>query len=166
MPNGLDTGLLVGLLSGVLLAIGQLLGGQNGMLIGFIFAVVMNFGSYWFSDKIVLRMYHAQEVASGHRLYAIVERLSRQAGLPMPKVYIIPDQSPNAFATGRNPSHAAVAATEGIMRVLSEQELEGVMAHELAHVKHRDILTSSVAATMAAAIMMLARMAMFFGGSR
>src|SRR6187549_3862043 len=170
MPNGLDTGLLVGLLSGVLLAIGQLLGGANGMLIGFIFAVVMNFGSYWFSDKIVLRMYHAQEVGPGHRLHSMVDRLSRQAFLPMPKVYIIPDPSPNAFATGRNPSHAAVAATEGILQLLSDAELEGVIAHELAHVKHRDILISSVAATVAAAIMMVARMAqfaaMFGGGSR
>src|SRR6188472_1948931 len=169
MPNGLKTALLLGLLSGLLLAIGQLLGGANGMLIGFIFAVVMNFGSYWFSDKIVLRMYHAQEVGPGHRLYGMVERLSRQASLPMPKVYIIPDPSPNAFATGRNPSHAAVAATEGILQILTDNELEGVIAHELAHVKHRDILISSVAATIAAAVMMVARMAMYagmFGGGR
>src|SRR5438477_11493998 len=167
MPNGLKTALLLGLLSGLLLVIGQVLGGANGMLIGFMFAVVMNFGSYWFSDKIVLRMYRAQEVGSGHRLYAIVERLSRQAGLPMPKVYIIPDPSPNAFATGRNPSHAAVAATEGILQILSDAELDGVIAHELAHVKHRDILISSIAATIAAAIMMTARMASYaamFGG--
>src|SRR6266545_4464980 len=166
MPNGLKTALLLGLLSGLLLVIGQLLGGANGMLIGFIFAVVMNFGSYWFSDKIVLRMYKAQEVGAGHRLYSMVERLSRQAQLPMPKVYIIPDPSPNAFATGRNPSHAAVAATEGILQILSDAELEGVIAHELAHVKHRDILISSVAATIAAAIMMVSRFALFFGGSR
>ena len=166
MPNGLKTALLLGLLSGLLLVIGQLLGGSNGMLIGLIFAVVMNFGSYWFSDKIVLRMYKAQEVGAGHRLYSMVERLSRQAQLPMPKVYIIPDPSPNAFATGRNPSHAAVAATEGILQVLNDNELEGVIAHELAHVKHRDILTSSVAATLAAAIMMVSRFAMFFGGGR
>ena len=167
MPNGLKTALLLGLLSGVLLAIGQLFGGANGMLIGFLFAVVMNFGSYWFSDKIVLRMYRAQEVGAGHRLFGIVERLSRQAMLPMPKVYVIPDASPNAFATGRNPSHAAVAATEGILQVLSDTELEGVIAHELAHVKHRDILISSVAATIAAAIMFAARTAHFaamFGG--
>ena len=167
MPNGLKTALLLGLLSGLLLAIGQLLGGANGMLIGFIFAVVMNFGSYWFSDKIVLRMYKAQEVSAGHRLYAIVERLSRQADLPMPRVYIIPDPSPNAFATGRNPSHAAVAATEGILQILSDAELEGVIAHELSHVKHRDILISSVAATSAAAIMFAAnsdKWAMIFGG--
>src|SRR5215204_1785835 len=168
MPNGLKTALLLGLLSGIILAIGQYLGGASGLMIGLVFAVVMNFGSYWFSDKIVLKMYRAQEVGAGHRLFGMVERLSRQAQLPMPKVYIIPDPSPNAFATGRNPSHAAVAATEGIMRLLSDPELEGVIAHELAHVKHRDILISSVAATVAAAIMMVARMAQFaamFGGS-
>ena len=167
MPNGLKTAMLLGLMSGLLLVIGQLLGGANGMLIAFIFAVVFNFGSYWFSDKIVLRMYNAQVVGPGHRLYSSVERLSRQAGLPMPKVYIIPDSSPNAFATGRNPSHAAVAATEGILQVLSDAELDGVIAHELAHVKHRDILISSVAATIAAAIMFAAnsaKWAMIFGG--
>ncbi len=167
MPNGLKTALLLGLLSGLLLGIGQLLGGANGMLIGFVFAVVMNFGSYWFSDKLVLRMYRAQEVGPGHRLFGIVERLSRQAMLPMPKVYVIPDASPNAFATGRNPEHAAVAATEGILQALNDTELEGVIAHELAHVKHRDILISSVAATIAAAIMFAARTAQFaamFGG--
>src|SRR6266850_941743 len=167
MPNGLKTALLLGLMSGLLLAIGEVLGGANGLLIAFIFAAVMNFGSYWFSDKIVLRMYHAQEVAPGHRLYSVVERLSRQANLPMPKVYIIPDPSPNAFATGRNPEHAAVAATEGILKILSDSELEGVIAHELAHVKHRDILISSVAATMAAAIMWtghMARWGAIFGG--
>src|SRR6187401_2289825 len=165
MPNGLKTAMLLGLMSGLLLVIGQLLGGANGMLIAFIFAVVFNFGSYWFSDKIVLRMYNAQVVGPGNRLYSSVERLSRQAGLPMPKVYIIPDASPNAFATGRNPSHAAVAATEGILNILSDDELAGVIAHELAHVKHRDILTSSVAATLAAAIMMISRFAMFFGAN-
>jgi len=167
MPNGLKTALLLGLLSGLLLAIGQWLGGANGMVIAFVFAVVMNFGSYWFSDKIVLRMYNAQQVGPDNRLYQIVERLSRQAGLPMPRVYVIPDPSPNAFATGRNPSHAAVAATQGILQLLNDSELEGVLAHELAHVKHRDILTSSIAATIAAAIMMMARMAQFaaiFGG--
>ncbi|HEX9368928.1 MAG TPA: zinc metalloprotease HtpX [Vicinamibacterales bacterium] len=167
MPNGLKTALLLGLLSGVLLAIGEFFGGANGLLVGFILAAVMNFVSYWASDKIVLRMYNAQEVGPGHRLYGIVERLSRQAGLPMPRVYIIPDPSPNAFATGRNPEHAAVAATEGILQILTDTELEGVIAHELAHVKHRDILISSVAATIAAAIMMAARTAQFaalFGG--
>ena len=167
MPNGLKTALLLGLLSGVLLVIGDLLGGANGLMIAFLFAIVMNFGSYWFSDKIVLRMYRAQEVGPGHQLYTIVERLAARAGLPMPKVYVIPDPSPNAFATGRNPQHAAVAATQGILQVLSEHELEGVIAHELAHVKHRDILISSVAATIAATIMMSARMAQYaaiFGG--
>jgi len=167
MPNGLKTALLLGLLSGLLLAIGELLGGVNGLVIAFVFAAILNFASYWFSDKIVLRMYRAEEVGSGHRLYGIVERLSRQAGLPMPRVYVIPDPSPNAFATGRNPEHAAVAATEGILQVLSDHELDGVIAHELAHVKHRDILISSVAATIAAAIMMIGRQlqwAMMFGG--
>jgi heat shock protein HtpX len=151
----------------VLLTIGELLGGATGLVVAFGLAAVMNLGSYWFSDKIVLRMYRAQEVGPEHPLYRIVERLTVRASLPMPKVYIIPDPSPNAFATGRNPSHAAVAATEGILKVLSEHELEGVIAHELAHVKHRDILISSVAATIAAAIMMTARMAHFaalFGG--
>ena len=166
MANGLKTALLLGLMSGMLLVIGELAGGANGLMMMFVFAALMNIGSYWFSDKIVLRMYRAQQVGPEHPLYRMTERLARQGGLPMPKVYIIPDASPNAFATGRNPSHAAVAATEGILRVLSEHELEGVIAHELAHVKHRDILISSVAATLAAAIMMVARMAMFFGGGR
>jgi heat shock protein HtpX len=163
MANGLKTAVLLGALSGLLLLIGDYFGGQGGLMLAFGFAVVMNLGSYWFSDKIVLRMYRAQEVGPSHPLYQMTERLARQAGLPMPKVYIIPDQSPNAFATGRNPQHAAVAATEGIMRVLSESELQGVIAHELAHVKHRDILISSIAATIAAAIMMFARMAMYAG---
>ena len=166
MTNGLKTAVLLGLMSGIVLLIGELVGGSNGLIMAFGFAVLMNFGSYWFSDKIVLRMYHAQPVGPEHPLYRMVERLAARANLPMPKVYIIPDPSPNAFATGRNPSHAAVAATEGILKVLSEHELEGVIAHELAHVKNRDILTSSVAATLAAAIMMVSRMAMFFGGSR
>jgi heat shock protein HtpX len=169
MANGLKTVLLLGLLSGILLVIGDLLGGSNGLSIAFGFAALMNFGSYWFSDKLVLRMYKAQPVGPSHRLYQITERLSRQGGLPMPKVYLIPDPSPNAFATGRNPDHAAVAATEGILGILSDAELEGVIAHELAHVKHRDILISSVAATLAAAIMMLGRMAMYasmFSGGR
>ena len=165
MPNGLKTALLLGLLSGLLLAIGQLLGGANGMLIGFIFAVVMNFGSYWFSDKIVLRMYHAQEVGPGHRLFGMVERLSRQASLPMPKVYIIPDPSPNAFATGRNPEHASVAVTRGILQILDERELRGVLAHELSHVANRDILISSIAAAIGMSITFLARFAFFFGGN-
>src|SRR6187549_668406 len=164
--NGMKTAVLLAALTGLFIVVGGALGGQGGAMFAFVIAMAMNVGSYWFSDKIVLRMYNAQPVGPEHPLYRTTQRLAQKAGLPMPKVYIIPDPSPNAFATGRNPSHAAVAATEGIMRVLSEQELEGVMAHELAHVKHRDILTSSVAATMAAAIMMLARMAMFFGGSR
>jgi heat shock protein HtpX len=169
MNNTVKTALLLGLLSGVLMFIGQALGGSGGLIFGFVLAVVMNFGSYWFSDKIVLKMYRAQEVGPGHRLYEIVAALSQRAGLPMPKVYIIPEASPNAFATGRNPQHAAVAATEGILRVLTEEELAGVIAHELAHVKHRDILISSVAATLAAAIMMVAQLARFaaiFGGGR
>jgi heat shock protein HtpX len=167
MPNGLKTALLLGTLSALLLALGEVLGGANGLMLAFVFAALMNLGSYWFSDKIVLRMYRAVEVGPDHQLYRIVQRLTVRAGLPMPKVYIIPDPSPNAFATGRNPSHAAVAATEGILRVLSEPELEGVIAHELAHVRNRDILISSIAATIAAAIMMVARMAQFgamFGG--
>jgi len=166
MPNGLKTALLLGALSGLLLLIGEMLGGGQGLLFGFIMAGVMNFGSYWFSDKIVLAMYGAKQVDAGHPLYRITANLAQRGGLPMPKVYVIPQDSPNAFATGRNPDHAAVAATEGIMRILDEHELEGVIAHELAHVKHRDILTSSVAATLAAAIMMISRFAMFFGGGR
>ena len=169
MNNSLKTVLLLGLLSGILLVIGESLGGGPGLMTAFGFAVVMNFVSYWFSDKIVLKMYRAQEVGPDHRLSLMTRRLATQAQLPMPKVYVIPDASPNAFATGRNPNHAAVAATEGIMRLLNDQELEGVIAHELAHVKHRDILISSVAATVAAAIMMVARMAQFaamFGGGR
>ena len=166
MPNGLKTALLLGALSGLLLLIGDALGGAQGLMLGFLLAAVMNFGSYWFSDKIVLRMYSAKEVDSSHPLYRITANLAQRGGLPMPKVYVIPQESPNAFATGRNPEHAAVAATEGIMRILDEQELEGVIAHELAHVKHRDILISSIAATIAAAIMMVSRFAMFFGGGR
>src|SRR6476620_1393561 len=167
MGNGVKTALLLGLLSGLLLVIGETFGGSNGLVFAFLFAVVMNFVSYWWSDKIVLKMYRAQEDGPEHRLSVIVRRLATQAGLPMPKVYVIPDPSPNAFATGRNPSHAAVAATEGILQILSDGELEGVIAHELAHVRHRDILISSVAATVAAAIMMAARTAQcaaMFGG--
>ena len=167
MGNTLKTALLLGLMSGVLLVLGDYLGGSGGLMIAFAFAVIMNFASYWFSDKIVLAMYKAKPVGPEHPLHQTVARLAQRAGLPMPKVYVIPDQSPNAFATGRNPAHAAVAATEGVLRLLDQRELEGVMAHELAHVKNRDILISSVAATMAAAIMMVARMAQFaaiFGG--
>jgi heat shock protein HtpX len=164
MNNTVKTALLLGTMSALLMLIGQALGGAGGMLIGFFFAAATNFASYWFSDKIVLRMYNAQEVGPGHRLYDVVDRLAKRAGLPQPRCYVIPDPSPNAFATGRNPEHAAVAATEGVLRLLTDDELEGVLAHELAHVKHRDILISSVAATLAAAIMMISRFAMFFGG--
>jgi heat shock protein HtpX len=166
MANGMKTALLLGAMSALLLMLGEVLGGGQGLMTGFFIAVAMNFGSYWFSDKIVLAMYGAKQVGPEHRLHQLVANLAQRASLPMPKVYIIPQDSPNAFATGRNPEHAAVAATEGILRILNQQELEGVIAHELAHVKHRDILISSVAATMAAAIMMTARFAMFFGGSR
>jgi heat shock protein HtpX len=165
--NTAKTALLLAVMSALLLAIGQMLGGSSGLTIAFVMAVLMNFVSYWFSDKIVLRMYRAQEVGPDHPLYGVVARLAQRANLPQPRVYVIPDPSPNAFATGRNPSHAAVAATEGILRMLDEHELEGVLAHELAHVRHRDILISSVAATIAATIMMVARMAQyaaFFGG--
>jgi heat shock protein HtpX len=168
MGNTLKTTLLLAALSGLLLFLGDALGGQSGLVLAFGMAVVMNFASYWFSDKIVLAMYRAQPVGPDHPLSKLVARLVQRANLPMPKVYVIPDPSPNAFATGRNPSHAAVAATEGILRLMDERELEGVMAHELAHVKNRDILISSVAATIAAAIMMVARMAQFaalFGGA-
>jgi heat shock protein HtpX len=165
MNNTVKTALLLGTMSALLMLIGQALGGAGGMVIGFLFAVVTNFASYWFSDKIVLRMYNATEVGAGHRLFDTVDRLAKRAGLPQPRCYVIPDASPNAFATGRNPEHAAVAATEGVLRMLTDDELEGVLAHELAHVKHRDILISSVAATLAAAIMMISRFAMFFGGS-
>lgn len=163
----MKTAALLGALSALLLVAGEVLGGANGLLIAFAIAVVMNFGSYWFSDKVVLRMYRAQEVGPDHRLHQIVERLARNAGLPMPRVYVIPQASPNAFATGRNPSHSAVAATEGILRLLDDTELEGVLGHELAHVRHRDILTSSIAATIAATVIMLSRLAgfaAFFGG--
>ena len=164
MPNTVKTALLLGAMSALFLLLGNMLGGGQGLMIGFFFAVATNFGSYWFSDKLVLRLYAAKEVGPEHRLYHVVQRLAAQAGLPMPRVYIIPQPSPNAFATGRNPEHAAVAATEGILRILNDEELDGVLAHELAHVKHRDILISTVAATLAATIMMASRFAFFFGG--
>ncbi len=166
MSNAAKTAFLLGALSALFLVLGEVLGGSQGLVLGFVFAVGTNFISYWFSDKVVLRMYHAKEVGLDHRLHRLVSRLAVRAGLPMPRCYVIPQASPNAFATGRNPQHAAVAATEGILQILSEDELEGVLAHELAHVKHRDILISSVAATLAAAIMMAARFAMFWGGGR
>lgn len=167
MGNAVKTVVLLGLLSGLLLVIGELLGGQAGLMFAFVVAVAMNFGSWWFSDRIVLRMYRAEQVRPEHPLHQMTERLASRAGLPAPKVYVIPDDSPNAFATGRNPRHAAVAATRGLLRMLDREELEGVIAHELAHVKHRDILLGSVAATIAATVMMVARMAQFaalFGG--
>jgi heat shock protein HtpX len=169
MASGLKTAALLGGLSALFLLIGGSFGGEQGMLFAFGLAVVMNVGSYWFSDKIVLRMYKAQEVGPDHPLHRITARLAQKASLPMPKVYLIPDASPNAFATGRNPQHAAVAATQGLLQLLSESEVEGVIAHELAHVQNRDILISSVAATIAAAIMLLANMARFsamFAGGR
>lgn len=157
----LRTTLLLGALTGLILLFGQYMGGQGGLVIAFVFAVVMNFGSYWFSDKIVLRMYGAQAAseAQAPQLHRIVHNLTVRAGLPMPKLYVIPSEGANAFATGRDPSHAAVAVTQGILRLMDERELTGVLAHELAHVKNRDILISSVAATLAGAIMMLANMA-------
>src|SRR5512132_14339 len=147
MNNTVKTALLLGTMSALLLLIGEALGGASGMVVGFFFAVATNFASYWFSDKIVLRMYNAQEVGPGHRLFDVVDRLAKRAGLPQPRCYVIPQMSPNAFATGRNPEHAAVAATEGILRILDNDELEGVLAHELAHVTNRDVLISTVAAT-------------------
>jgi heat shock protein HtpX len=164
MANTLKTTVLLATLSALLLFLGEALGGARGLLLAFVFAAATNLVSYWFSDRIVLAMYNAQEVRAGHPFHAVVERLARRAGLPTPRVYVIPDPSPNAFATGRDPRHAAVAATEGLISRLDPSELDGVIAHELAHVKHRDILISSVAATIAAAIMMVARFAMFFGG--
>lgn len=166
MSNVFKTTVLLAGLSALLLVIGQLLGGQQGMLIALVFAAGINFGSYWFSDRVVLRMYRAREVPQDHRLHRITAQLAQRANLPMPKVYVIPNPAPNAFATGRNPEHAAVAATEGILQLLDDEELAGVLAHELAHVKHRDILISSVAATIAAAIMFVTRFALFFGGGR
>jgi len=165
MSSTLKTAALLGGLTALLVMIGGYFGGQGGLYLAFMIAIVMNVGSYWFSDKIVLRMYAAKEVGEDHPLYRITARLAQRAGLPMPRVYVIPEASPNAFATGRDPNHAAVAATEGILRLLPEAELEGVIAHELAHVKHRDILISTIAAVIAAAIMLLSRFLLFFGGS-
>jgi len=169
--NTLKTTFLMALLTVVLVTLGGALGGQGGMGIALVMAAGMNFFSYWFSDKMVLSMYGAQEIteADDPRFYGMVRRLALQAGLPMPKVYLMDTDTPNAFATGRNPEHAAVAATTGILRLLNDDELEGVMAHELAHVKNRDILIQTVAATFAGAITYLAHMAQFaamFGGGR
>lgn len=161
MTNSIKTVVLLAALSAVFLYLGQAIGGSQGLIMGFFMAALMNLGSYWFSDQIVLKMYSAREVTQGHPLWDVTARLAQRANLPMPKVYVIPQESPNAFATGRNPEHAAVAATEGILRILTPDELAGVIGHELAHVKHRDILISSVAATLAAAIMFVARFAMF-----
>ena len=163
MANQFKTTLLMGLLMGVALGIGYLLGGQGGLVIAFFVAALMNFVGYWFSDKLVLAMYRAREVgpADAPDLHAMVAELARRAAIPMPRVYVIPDMAPNAFATGRNPQNAAVAVTEGILRILTPEELMAVMAHELGHVRNRDILIGTIAATMAGAISMLANMAMW-----
>jgi heat shock protein HtpX len=169
MANTFKTAFLLTLLTLLLMFIGRAFGGQNGMFLALAFAVVMNFVSYFYSDKIALAMYRAQPVTREQlpRVYAIVERLASKIGIPMPKIYVIPSDSPNAFATGRNPRHASVAVTQGILQLLNDEEMEGVLAHELGHVNNRDILISSVAATIAGAITMLASMgkwAMIFGG--
>jgi len=166
MFNLMKTAVLMAAITALFMAIGSVMGGRSGMMIALAIAVAMNFFSYWFSDKMVLKMYNAREVdeASAPQFYRMVRELAERAQLPMPRVYLIDEDAPNAFATGRNPQHAAVAATTGILRVLSEREMRGVMAHELAHVKHRDILISTVSATMAGAISMLANIAMMFGG--
>ena len=169
--NGFRTTVLLAMLTALVVWIGQMFGGPNGAVMALIFAGAMNFFSYWFSDKIVLKMYRAQEVTANEdpELYGIVQELAGRGGLPMPKVYIIPEEAPNAFATGRNPEHAAVAVTVGIRRILNKRELAGVLAHELTHVKNRDILISSIAATLAGAISYLAQMAQWaaiFGGGR
>lgn len=169
MTNTFKTGLLLISLTALIMLIGQYFGGQSGMLIAFIFAVAMNFGSYWFSDKIVLKMYRAKEVSPHEEpeLHSIVTELAQRARIPKPKIYLIPSENPNAFATGRNPENAAVAVTQGIRRILNREELEGVLAHELSHVKNRDILISSIAATLAGVVMLVAswaRWAAIFGG--
>ena len=163
--NRLKTFILLAALTALILAIGQMIGGRGGMMLALIFAAVMNLGSYWFSDRIVLAMYHAQPVteAEAPELFSIVRGLTQRAGLPMPKVYVIPEEAPNAFATGRNPDHAAVAVTQGILRILSRDELAGVLGHELGHVRHRDTLVMAVAATIAGAISHLATMALWGG---
>ena len=166
MFNLMKTAVLMAAITALFMLLGSMLGGRTGMMVALVVALGMNVFSYWFSDKIVLKMYNAREVDAGSapQFYAMVQDLAQRAQLPMPKVYIIDEPAPNAFATGRNPEHAAVAATTGIIRSLSERELRGVMAHELAHVKHRDILISTISATMAGAIGMLANFGMIFGG--
>jgi heat shock protein HtpX len=166
MFNWIKTSILMAGIVALFGAVGMALGGAQGMLIALLIGAAMNVFAYWNSDKMVLRMYHAQEVdaQTGGRYYALVRELAANAGLPMPRVYLINQAQPNAFATGRNPEHAAVAATSGILQLLSERELRGVMAHELAHIKNRDILISTMSATVAGAISMLANFAMFFGG--
>lgn len=166
--NTLKTAFLLTLMTLLMLAIGSYFGGERGMIMAFVLAAIMNFVSYFYSDKIALAIYGAKPVTreEAPRVYAIVERLTQRTGLPMPKIFVIPTESPNAFATGRNPEHASVAVTQGILGLLTDEELEGVLAHELGHVRNRDILISSVAATIAGAITMLARMAFWFGGSR
>jgi heat shock protein HtpX len=166
MFNWLKTAVLMAAFVALFGVIGAALGGQSGMLLALGFALLMNLGAYWFSDKLVLRMYNAQQVdaSTAPELFNLVKELADKASIPMPRVYIIDDQAPNAFATGRNPANAAVAATTGIMRLLSAREMRGVMAHELAHVAHRDILISTISATMAGAISALANFAMLFGG--
>jgi heat shock protein HtpX len=164
--NTLKTALLLTSLTLFLLFIGQRFGGRNGMLLAFAIAVAMNFFSYFYSDKLALSMYRAQPVTREQlpRVYSVVEQMTQRIGLPMPKIYVIPNDSPNAFATGRNPQHASVAVTQGILNLLNDDELAGVLAHELGHVRNRDILTSSIAATLAGAITILARFGFFFGG--
>ena len=161
MGNQFKTAFLLGLMTAIIMALGHLLGGPKGMTIAFFLAAGMNFFSYWYSDKIVLRMYRAREISSAENpwLYQIVTRVSENAGIPVPKIFLIPGESPNAFATGRNRDHAVVAVTEGLVRLMSRDELEGVIAHEVAHIKNRDILIGSIAATMAGAIMIIASMA-------
>jgi heat shock protein HtpX len=171
MSNVFKTAILLALLTAMLVLLGGAVGGRQGMLVAFFIALVMNFVSYWWSDKIVLRMYGAREIgeAQAPGLYAMVHRLASKAGIPMPRVYMIPSDQPNAFATGRNPEHAVVAVTEGIMRILDDDELEGVLAHEISHVTNRDVLIGTIAATLAGAITYLAHMAQwaaFFGGGR
>src|SRR5215470_7500375 len=166
--NTFKTALLLTALTLCLMFLGEHYGGRNGMILAFVFAAGINFFSYFYSDKLALAMYRAQPVTREElpRVYQVVERMTQRIGLPMPKIYVIPSESPNAFATGRNPSHASVAVTQGILNLLDDEELEGVLAHELGHVRNRDILISSVAATLAGAITYLSRFAFFFGGDR